>query len=262
MKYFLLYGGLTLMLGMGWSASACAQPTDTSQIEYIYLEKSGVTLPPRTNRAQQGFFRNLRLHRLILSESPNQGLWNLSHTESQLQQGIAMHLMDGLRNGFVKGYHPADLQEELDYFDLMYELMQLQGINLRALEGGFSQDQLDFSPLEDAIDLVVEEGFSAETSRSYVHIRYLRLIWHDPETGKAPIALVIFPYEEVRQLLEQLEVRFQPDQLRAMNVKEALELQRFRAHVLPINQDPTQVMPSRHARTHRPLHEVPMWWER
>jgi len=254
---------LTLLIGMSCSSLLGQPPTGFSDTNTIYLEDGSKprALPVR-KKNPKAFFRNMSLQRLVLSQQANWPLWNLSKDAAQMSQpmGLGMHLVEGLRTGQIHGFDRTDFSRPYDYFDLIYQLMELEGVNLSALEGGMSRDQLDLQPLNEVVDLIGTRTFSAQTSRYVYQIRFVRLIWLRPEQPGSAKVLAIFPYEEVGALLDQLYYRSSPDQQRALSVRKGLEFQHFQAIESPLASDPTQLMPGPTATENRPHNQPPDWW--
>lgn len=174
-----------------------------------------------------------------------------------MDEGIVMHLIEGMKRGDIKGRHPGDLRKTYDFFDLVYDLIEWQGIDSDAMGGHLSAEELDWFGLNEALDLIVDEGFSGQNSRSFLRIRFVRLIWHDPMSSKGAHVAVIFPYQEIRPLLAELECKLAPDQPRPVAAKELLEMRRFQARSMPVADDPTQVLPP----PNQPRPKPPVWWK-
>jgi hypothetical protein len=259
-RFSLLLTGLMGLFFYPLLGQAQQDFVDTST---IYVDPgSKPRMTPVRKRNPKAFFRNMSLQRLVLSQQANWPLWNLSTDAEQMSQpmGLGVHLVEGLRTNQIHGFDPTDFNRPYDYFDLIYQLMELEGVNLSALEGGMSRDQLDLQPLNEVVDLIGTRTFSAQTSRHVYQIRFVRLIWLRPEQPGSAKVLAIFPYEEVASFLDQLYYRSSPDQQRALSVRKGLEFEHFQAIESPLANDPTQLMPSPTATENRPHNQAPDWW--
>lgn len=204
---------------------------DSLEIEYIHVEKPR----PVINHAkriipQKDFYRNKSLLRVpfltphfdhLLYAKPIPGSFEGQSGTTQ-QVGIINLLMEALRLNDINGYYPDSLRGGYDYAQLKRDLMTLSGMDPN--QGRFMDlNEMGGEWMSEYLDLIVDEGFSAKDSKYFVRIRFLRLIWFDPNNIKGPKAMVIFPYEEVSYFLDQMTIQLPNHGSDTLTAKEFLE---------------------------------------
>jgi hypothetical protein len=204
-----------LLLCPGFLASA---QQDT--VGLIYLDKDSTRqeqeitetdLAPAPDRAD--FFRHKVLIRIPVHHHQNRPLLQAKPAHPQAgslplsslhTQGLTRSLLEGLRSGRLTALHPDRPEQQYDYFDLVYNLMALEGINPEEIEDEFSLDELGWEWLNEYMDLIVDKGFKSTASRSFLKIRFVRLLWYNPNSPRGLHVLAVFPYPEVESLAEEL----------------------------------------------------------
>ncbi|MEL6652553.1 MAG: hypothetical protein AAFQ87_17260 [Bacteroidota bacterium] len=205
-----------------------------------FAERQTPSLPSRND-----FYRNMLIWRLPLQHRQNLPLIAAVSPNQQggavyanAVDGMVLNLIEGLRSGEAKARHPQDLARKYDYFDLLYDLMELEGLHPDSLEEGLAVDELGWDRLNEYVDLIVEEGFSQHDSRAFMRIKFVRLLWHNPQSVKGVHVLAIFPYTEVSKVLEDLYYPFLKHG-RKMRIRliDFLQTQMFWGHKLGLGED-------------------------
>jgi hypothetical protein len=80
--------------------------------------------------------------------------------------------------------------------DLVLDLLDLQGVSPEAFEDGIPRDAVEWEWLDSQIELVADEGLEGGDSRTFRHIRYIRLIWHHPQTSHGAVCLALFAFDD------------------------------------------------------------------
>lgn len=230
-------------------------------MDHIYLEKSIRQAPKagHSGRSSRDVFRHMTMLRIPLAHQGNWALWNATHPERELStdEGIVMHLIEAMRRGELTGRHPADLTQPYDFFDLIYDMIEWQDISLEEYGNQITRNELDWFGLNETVDLIVDEGFSSQNSRSFLRIRFVRVIWYDPMSSKGAHVVAIFRYQDVKKLFDTLECKLSADQTRPVSASSLLEMRRFQSQAMPVADDPTQILP----RSDTPRPKPPLWWK-
>ena len=167
------------------------------------------------------------------------------------QRGLVMALLEGLRTGQVLAGHPTNPRRRYDYFDLTYDLLALNGYRPEDISGDIYLEDLGWEWLNQSIDLVAEEGFSQSNSRDFLRITFIRLIWNDPNSARGEHVLAIFPYRQVRELLQDLRCPANLKTEKQVSVDRFLHFRMFEGYRLSPEKDPAYLLP--------PLKRSPEW---
>lgn len=222
-------------------------------VGYIQVDKEdrSAEREPSTRDTRNDFYRNMVLWRLpinhpqnrpILSaQSPNQ---QSGAVYAQSVDGLMLNLIEGLRTGNIQARHPEDLKRRYDYFDLIYDLIELQGLNPDTLAEGLSVDEFGWDNLNQYVDLIVEEGFSSRDSRAFTRIKYMRILWYDPQSSKGHHVLAIISYSEAAKVLEDLYYPFDKHgQKLRIRLFDYFETQMYYGQKLAKGEDPAFTLP-------------------
>ena len=235
--------GIVITLGIIISAISTKGQNnpDSSAIEYIYIvpEQNTPTEAKVVTSPKEDFYRKKLLIRIDLTEEANQPLFLASPETKAEKKGIVDALITGLRKNQIKGVHPANLSQRYDYFDLIYHLLDLEGIQPGGMVDSIRMADLGWEWMHETLDLIVDQGFSSQSSKDFFRIKYLRLVWYNPYTAKGAKVIAVFPYKNVASYLEQVVCPIDSDQ-REISAKEFLELQLFKGIKMKIPQDPAE----------------------
>lgn len=227
----------------------------TDTVSHIWVDKEikkpAAPLPP-----QAGFFSQMHLRRIPMHHPQNRPLRQGTSKEQPDVSGLVAHLLEGLRLRKLEGRMPEDIDQSYDYFDLVFDILYLQGTDLSSLSGKVSRADIEWSWMESQLDLIVESGFSADNSRPYFRIRYLRLMRVNPRMPHTRQAMLLIPYSSAVDWLETLSCP-----LRGMNrsAREVLELELFASQKLDLRED-TSGTPQRLSPRKRSYGQTPDWW--
>ncbi|MFK7925038.1 MAG: hypothetical protein AB8H47_23980 [Bacteroidia bacterium] len=222
-------------------------------VGYIQIDK-GDRPAERPNPVLDGrndFYRNTVLWRLPINHPQNKPLL---YAQSPVQQsgavyaqavdGLMLNLIEGLRTGNIQARHPQDLRRKYDYFDLIYDLIELQGLDPDDLHDGLEVADLGWDNLNQYVDLVVQEGFSERDSRAFMRIKYLRILWHDPQSAQGVHTLAVLSYPEVVKVLDDLYYPFdKKGQEMRIRLPDFFHAQMFWGQKLSIDEDKAFALP-------------------
>ncbi|MEO1450545.1 MAG: hypothetical protein AAFV07_13535 [Bacteroidota bacterium] len=242
-----------LFICIGLKSSLHAQE-DT--VSHIWVEK-GLSSPSQQQPEDQVFFKRMHLRRIPLRHPQNTSLVSgQASYNNQSIRGLVPHLIEGLRLGEIRGLMPENPRQAYDYFDLVFDMLHLQGSDLESLAGKVSREDIEWSWLQTELDLIVESGFDAHNSRDFFRIRFLRLIWHNPRDSRGRKAILLIPYAGARAWLEKLTC---PLRGQSMSARELLELELFTSQELSIESDQSGA-PQRMSPRQRSYGQTPDWW--
>ncbi|MEL7532122.1 MAG: hypothetical protein AAFN10_12470, partial [Bacteroidota bacterium] len=112
------------------------------------------------------------------------------------------------------------------------------------LEDGLAVADLGWDNLNQYVDLIVEEGFSSRDSRAFTRIKYLRILWHDPQSPKGQHVLAVVSYAEASKVLEDLFYPFSKHgQRMRIRLFDFFETQMYHGKKLGMGEDPAFRLP-------------------
>ena len=138
---------------LGYSQTECTE-IETDSVGYIYLEGQDDTIREVSFTSVPGrrdFYRNMMILRLPLSHHQNEALLFAKSPVSEQRsrplyaqgsEGLVLNLVEGLRNGKIHARHPQQLSRNYDYFDLVYDMIALQGLDPDDLYEDLAVDEL------------------------------------------------------------------------------------------------------------------------
>ena len=232
------YGLLIIALVFG--PLGLTQPdVDSLKVDLIYVEKPNGKRNSQkpSSRKNNDLFRNLSLVKIDLNDPLNAPLLDIKGVQSGENIDLMSHLLMGLQKGQVEASHPQNLRQTYDYLDLMFDLMELEGVNSESLGEEVSKDDLGFQWVLSQFDLLIDKGFSMQNSRKYRRIRYLRLIWNNPNTAKGAHLIALFPFESIAPFLSNLHCVSSPRSNQLVTVREFLDLQLYRGRSMSLEAD-------------------------
>lgn len=230
---------------------------DTVGVIYVDKDSSnkeqgttGIDLRPPPDK--EDFFRHKVLIRIPVHHHQNRPLLQAKSAQpsagtlplsSLHTQGLTRSLLEGLRSGRLTAIHPEKPDQKYDYFDLVYNLMALEGINPEDLEDEFSLDELGWEWLNEYVDLIADKGFKSTASRPFLKIRFVRLLWYNPNSPRGLHVLAVFPYPEVESLVEELSYQLPNGGTEELQLNEFLNFRLFYGQELPLSADPASQLP-------------------
>ncbi|TAE48832.1 MAG: hypothetical protein EAZ89_14830 [Bacteroidetes bacterium] len=199
-------------------------PAQNDSLGYIYVESKALPAVKKAQAGTRDFFRNMTLLSLPLRSPENAAL---AHAKGPGEEpGLVRTLLAAWEKGEISVRKAARPAESLSYYDFIYGLLALQGVSPEN-----EQPEVEWEWLEEQLDLIAEEGFSTRNSDAFFRIRYIRLIWFNPQTARGQVAVALIPYEELVSLLEQTRCEREDG---IYSARDLLELRIFRANVSPV----------------------------
>lgn len=232
---------------------------DTSKIEYIYVEKADVKDSVNHDDLYgKDFLRKKVLLRLDLSDPQNLPLLK-TEIRGSSQQGLVPVLLTGLQKGKYSGLHPSDIRRRFDYFDFVYHLLELEGIQPGSLVDSIRPEDIGADRTYQYLDIIADEGFSADNSKKFFQIRYLRLIWFNSKHEPGPKIVAVFPWPKVAPYLRKALCPLE-GQDSGVPASEFLELRMFHARAVSIPGDPASPVPVLpQGKDHPQVRNIDLW---
>lgn len=222
------------MLSFSVPYSIMAQNVRNANSGTIYVTKPRPKVASQAYKPQRDLYHNTMEVRLNLQHRVNLPLTQaiLPKGWANGRKGIVMALIEGLRMGKFHGIHPDNPGRAYLYRDLAFDLLTLE----RLPTSQFSDEdifKIVEKSVQKALDIVAVQGFSTQDSREFFKIRFLRLIWHNPNKSKLPHLLALIPYRSVRETLAKIMIKPHIRHHEAtIRMSAFLETRRFFAHNL------------------------------
>ena len=217
---------------------------DSLGVDMIYLEKSeekNSNVPPSVEYSRD-FLRNMFLVRIDLNDPFNSPLMNVENEKGNSDLFMA-HLIRGLQEKKIEAWHPLDIRQPYDYLDLLFDLMELEGISAGSLGEEVDKEDLGLQWVLGQFDLLTDKGFSIQNSRKFRRIRYLRMIWYNPNSARGAHIVGLIPFSSLEPFLDQLQCRSSAVNSQMISLKEFFHLQLFRGKSIPLENDLMQKTP-------------------
>lgn len=261
----------TLMLtaSLGAQTDSLSHPSDTVGIIYVEEGDSTQTEIVASPVFEKDFYRNMLLLRLPLQHHQNQPMQQASFVESggslplyDLQaKGFVPSLLEGLRSGKLTARNPQRLSQNYTYFDLIYDLLALEGIDPETLERELKLESLGWEWLNMYLDLIVEEGFSQDQSRPFLRIRFIRLLYYNPNSPQGLHVLAIFPYDQLQDVLGELTYPMPNGGPFRLKLMEFLRFRKFYGQAFRVVDDPALFLPATPHTTESLRNRWPELWD-
>lgn len=235
-------------------------PEDSLQVDYIYVEKPQVQHSEVSSQTEIGkdFLRKRVLLRLDLRDQTNLPLYQLAIPEIS-EIGIVPALIYGLRLGRIKGLHPSDMRQSFDYFDLVYHLINLDGVQPGGRIDSISLDDVGTEWTYQYLDIIADEGFSPDNSLGFFRIQYIRLLYFNPNTPAGAKIVVVLPYQAVSSFLDQYHCSMVEGETN-VSARSFFDLKMFRAAEVSIPHDPASPVPLKLPKTGTPrIRNIDLW---
>lgn len=215
-----------------WVLHSCvlAQQPDSVRIGYVEVARPAAPQRLQALPRETAVYRNSRLLHVPLEHPANAPLRSLVREGRRMS--LAAVLAEGLRTQALSAWHPEGTRP-YTYVDLVLDLLDLQGVSPEAFEDGIPRDAVEWEWLDSQIELITDEGLAAGDSRTFRHIRYIRLIWHHPQTSHGAVCLALFPFDAARGWLSQWTCAMERPGLRALDAAEFLSTGRYAAQHRP-----------------------------
>lgn len=84
------------------------------------------------------------------------------------------------------------------------------------------------------IDFVIEKGIQTQDSRPYFRIRFVQLLWYNPQIHSQAQIMAIIPYYLLQPYFEQMYVHDRNHASGTYNVRQYLDMGNFQGQVIPI----------------------------
>lgn len=84
------------------------------------------------------------------------------------------------------------------------------------------------------IDFVIEKGIQTKDSRPYFRIRFVQLLWYNPQIQAQAQIMAIIPYYLLQPYFEQMFVQDSNHASGTYNVKQYLDMGNFQGQVIPV----------------------------
>lgn len=84
------------------------------------------------------------------------------------------------------------------------------------------------------IDFVIEKGIQTKDSRPYFRIRFVQLLWYNPQIHPQAQIMAIIPYYLLQPYFEQMYVHDSNHASGTYNVKQYLDMGNFQGQVIPV----------------------------
>lgn len=223
-------------------------------------------IPPRLDDQ----FQKWRLvRRIMLDEKINQPLINGAPMDmydpygKKYNQGIVDALMQGFENGDYMGYDPDDLSRTMDHYDMMEKAKRLFpdeleeeewdsvpdeiGIEIGDPEGDMDPENMswtlqtddeewfDISAFETVIELIEDRIYDKNRSDIVHNIKFIRLVWVDPQEELPDANVICFRYEDVMKILDNTSWINPKNNAADLSMLQALEMRMFNSYVTNVS---------------------------
>ena len=213
---------------------------DSVPIKYIIIDSTRIKISEfkRLIKPNGDFYRQKTLIRLDLNAPGNEPLLKAHLNNESPKIGIVQLLIQGLEENKLLGLHPANLKKPFDYYDLIYQLLELEGVHPDPMGDSIRISELGWEWMMESLDLIVDEGHSNMSSQSFFRINYLRLVWENPFTARGKQIITVLPYNsQMIGFLEKIQCPLEDGSQTSINAREFLELRQFRGVRAKISED-------------------------
>lgn len=178
-------------------------------------------------------------------------------------QGIVDALMQGFENGDYMGYDPDDLSRTMDHYDMMEKAKRLFpdeleeeewdsvpdeiGIEIGDPEGDMDPENMswtlqtddeewfDISAFETVIELIEDRIYDKNRSDIVHNIKFIRLVWVDPQEELPDANVICFRYEDVMKILDNTSWINPKNNAADLSMLQALEMRMFNSYVTNVS---------------------------
>jgi hypothetical protein len=193
------------------------------------------------------------------------------NSQSYQTQGLIGALMHGLKQGKYIGYRHDNLKEPMDYTKVVEKMKSL---DFNAAEDIYEEDELiddedpddseydidytmdldsldanlammetepeydpmaDLAPYETVVQFVEDRIFDKKLSKWIYKIDQIQIIWTDPGETLPDKYLVSFKYDDVKDMLDQVEWVNRFNDAEKRSIKEVFELRLFHSYIIDIS---------------------------
>ena len=227
-----------------------------AQIEAIKLRKDtvaysksvpkSIVVPHRNsaknNRPHEEFYRVKSVLRMDLHTHANRSLRYAEPREGAFEgqtgpvnaTGLINLLLEGLKRGDISAYGPLG-QAGYTLDSLRRDLMILEGMD-PSQGRNMGLDEIGGESLSEHLDILGNRSINTGGHESF-DIQLFRLIWHNPNTSRGMHALAMFPYEDVKPLLEQMTMEMRQHSGFSMPVNKFFDGRMYMATPVDIPRD-------------------------
>ncbi len=196
----------------------------------------------KNNRPHEEFYRVKSVLRMDLHTPANRSLRYAEPQEGVFEgqsgpvnaMGVINLLLEGLKRGDISAYGPLG-QAGYTFDSLRRDLMILEGMD-PSQGRNMGLDEIGGESLSGHLDMLGNRRMNTGGQESF-DIRFFRLIWHNPNTSRGAHALAMFPYEDVKPLLEQMTMEMRQHSGFSMQVNKFFEGRMYMATPVDIPRD-------------------------
>ncbi|MEM7037209.1 MAG: hypothetical protein AAF570_09540, partial [Bacteroidota bacterium] len=126
---------------------------------------------------------------------------------ADFRRGIVFALLNAMRIGNLQAYSAEDFATPLHYGDLLDFIARKDSnaeLEMESSGSWWSPTADALMGLETQIELIVDEIFDRGSGRKRQEVRWLRLLWMDPEGLVPDYNMAVLPGPEALELLDQI----------------------------------------------------------
>jgi hypothetical protein len=214
---------------------------DNPHKDLLHIDHSERDLPPRVD-PRTAFTQYTRILRIDLSAKANDALAaavlptdlfveHPKHAKAIGQRlelsdykGICQALIQGLKTSTIPAYAAHDFVSPVHYGDLLDMVARANGDSARtASRSWWTPAPSAFDNFCQVVELIVDERFDKTTGIARQDIRYIRLLWSDPDLKAPDYNVMVFRYEDVRNLLDKVVCSNHHNDVNSLSLRDVLE---------------------------------------
>jgi len=205
---------------------------DQEEVGQIYVGPSKKdSLATKEVEVRRSVFHSKRfIHRIYTGRRQNRFLSTRMSSRGEFS-GLVPLLLEKMAKNELSGRYHRDYSKVYPYRNFIRDIFLLDDLEQALGEEVWDITQVDWRKLSYCMDLIGTEGFDSEKSRSFVDIHALRLNWYDPKESNLIYGVIVFKYEDLIPMLENIE------NSKGWNARELLENRRYDFLYFPPEKD-------------------------
>lgn len=220
-------------------------------------------------RKEDHFYRRTVVQRIDLNEKINRPLQTARRLAGQQESysGLVRSLMQALEEGSIPAYSADDYLTPLGFDTICKRIKQMNAIYLEQDDWdeewdsdwddtepfGTLEDTVmmaendvcdpDYGPFESVVQIVEDWVFDKNRSEMIKQIQYIQIIWTDPGEALPEKSLLVFKYDEIKDVLDEIPWVNRHNDAEDRTLKEALEMRLFHSFVINVSGHGVQSLP-------------------
>lgn len=212
--------------------------------------------------------KNMYIYRLDLQHLANNWITETTCSASlfdeeadakRIKRGLIPAIIKGIENNKIIALSPLNKDYRFTYADYMQQLVEWES---SAITTQIKEDTNTYNPFAEfapickpkvlekkeimqnismyeqnmcrKIDFVIEKGIQTNDSRPYFRIRFVQLLWYNPQISPKSQIMAIIPYYLLQPYFEQMYVQDSKQTSSTFNVKQYLDMGNFQGQVIPV----------------------------